>query len=49
MMVDAWNYPMAGAALPQGLVFLPVCGGGALIAIFALEGIFLPPVSTDAG
>ena len=42
MMLDAWSYPMAGASLPQGLVFLPVCAGGALIALFALEGIFLP-------
>jgi TRAP-type C4-dicarboxylate transport system permease small subunit len=43
MMLDAWSYPMAGAPLPQGLVFLPVCAGGALIALFALEGIFLVP------
>lgn len=43
MMVDAWSYPMAGVSLPQGLVFLPVCAGGALIALFALEGIFLAP------
>ena len=43
MMLDAWSYPMAGASLPQGLVFFPVCAGGALIALFALEGIFLPP------
>jgi TRAP-type C4-dicarboxylate transport system permease small subunit len=46
MMLDAWSYPMAGVSLPQGLVFLPVCAGGALIALFALEGIFLPPEST---
>lgn len=43
MMLDAWNFPMAGAPLPQGLVFLPMCAGGALIALFALEQIFSPP------
>jgi TRAP-type C4-dicarboxylate transport system permease small subunit len=28
---------MAGAPLPQGIVYLPICIGGALIAIFSLE------------
>jgi len=37
MAVDAWGYPMAGAPLPQGLAFLPMCLGGALIAAFAVE------------
>jgi len=43
MLLDAWNYPMAGAPLPQGLVFLPMCLGGALIALFALEQMISPP------
>jgi TRAP-type C4-dicarboxylate transport system permease small subunit len=37
MLVDAWDYPIAGAPLPQGVVFLPMCVGGALIALFSLE------------
>jgi TRAP-type C4-dicarboxylate transport system permease small subunit len=36
---DAWSFPMAGVPLPQGVVFLPICIGGALIAIFAVERI----------
>ncbi len=37
MMITAWDYEIAGAPLPQGLVYLPLCLGGALIAIFAGE------------
>ncbi|HET9446762.1 MAG TPA: TRAP transporter small permease [Steroidobacteraceae bacterium] len=37
MMIDAWDYEIAGAPLPQGLMFLPLCLGGALIAIFSVE------------
>ena len=43
MTIDAWGFPMAGAPLPQGMVFLPMCAGGALIALFALEQIVSPP------
>lgn len=43
MMFDSWGYPMAGAPLPQGLVFLPMCLGGTLIAVFALEQMISPP------
>ena len=42
MTVDAWGYSMAGAPLPQGLVFLPLCLGGVLITAFALEWILRP-------
>lgn len=42
MMLDAWDYRMAGAPLPQGLVYMPLCVGGALIALFAVERIFVP-------
>lgn len=45
MLVDAWDFPMAGAPLPQGIVFLPMCLGGTLIAIFSLEQMFAPPIS----
>lgn len=37
LLMDDWSIPMAGAPLPQGLVFLPIGLGGALIALFAFE------------
>jgi TRAP-type C4-dicarboxylate transport system permease small subunit len=37
LLADGWSVPMAGAPLPQGIVFLPIAVGGALIAIFSLE------------
>ena len=37
LLIDDWSIPMAAAPLPQGLVFLPIGVGGALIALFALE------------
>ena len=40
LLVDGWGVPMAGAPLPQGLMFLPIGLGGALIAVFALERLF---------
>ncbi len=40
LLVDGWGIPMAGAPLPQGLWFLPVCLGGALMALFSLERLF---------
>jgi TRAP-type C4-dicarboxylate transport system permease small subunit len=43
MMIDAWDYSMAGAPLPQGMVYLPLCAGGALIALFAIEQLFTAP------
>lgn len=35
LMRDSWDFPMAGVALPEGLGYLPVALGGALIALFA--------------
>jgi TRAP-type C4-dicarboxylate transport system permease small subunit len=40
MAIDAWDYAMPGAPLPQGMAYVPVCLGGALIALFALERLF---------
>jgi len=37
MMIDAWDYEIAGAPLPQGIMFLPLCLGGVLIATFSIE------------
>ncbi|MFL6547267.1 MAG: TRAP transporter small permease [Povalibacter sp.] len=49
MLIDAWDYPMAGAPLPQGMVFAPMCLGGVLIALFSLEQIVSPPTIEPAG
>jgi TRAP-type C4-dicarboxylate transport system permease small subunit len=43
LMLDAWDFPMAGAPLPQGIVFAPMCVGGLLIALFAIEHLLTPP------
>jgi TRAP-type C4-dicarboxylate transport system permease small subunit len=37
LVAESWDYSMAGAAVPQGAVYIPLCIGGALIAIFAAE------------
>lgn len=37
LMIDSWNVPMAGAPAPEGLSYIGVCAGGALIALFAFE------------
>jgi TRAP-type C4-dicarboxylate transport system permease small subunit len=39
LALDAWSFPMAGVPLPQGVIFLPVCIGGALIVAFSIERI----------
>jgi TRAP-type C4-dicarboxylate transport system permease small subunit len=49
MALDSWDYPIAGAPLPQGAAFLPMCLGGALIALFALEHIVRPRPATPHG
>jgi TRAP-type C4-dicarboxylate transport system permease small subunit len=49
MMLDTWDYSMAGAPFPQGMAYLPLCVGGALIALFALEQLLVtePQRSND--
>jgi TRAP-type C4-dicarboxylate transport system permease small subunit len=42
MVGDAWGYPIAGAPIPQGFAYVPLCIGGLLIAIFALEKVLSP-------
>lgn len=37
LIVDSWDVPMAGAPIPEGVANIGICGGGALIALFALE------------
>jgi TRAP-type C4-dicarboxylate transport system permease small subunit len=46
LMIDDWQVPMAGAPIPEGLRYLPLSLGGALIGLFALErmvGVARPP------
>lgn len=45
LVVDTWEIPMAGAPIPEGVANIGLCGGGALIAIFALERLMFgdPP------
>jgi TRAP-type C4-dicarboxylate transport system permease small subunit len=43
-----WSAKMAGIDLPQGMDYLPLVGGGALIALFAFEKLvqlFVPGVA----
>jgi TRAP-type C4-dicarboxylate transport system permease small subunit len=44
--IDTWDYAMPGAPLRQGMAYVPVCLGGVLIAMFALERVFVGD-STD--
>jgi TRAP-type C4-dicarboxylate transport system permease small subunit len=37
LVTESWSFPMAGAPLPQGIVYLPICIGGALIIVFSIE------------
>jgi len=39
LTADGWDVAMAGTALPQGAMLLPLCIGGVLMALFALERI----------
>lgn len=41
MFMDGWDVRLPGAPLPQGMVFLPLCLGGALIALFAADRILV--------
>jgi TRAP-type C4-dicarboxylate transport system permease small subunit len=49
LMMDGWDVRMAGAPLPQGLYFLPICVGGLLIALFAFERLLVAPATAPRG
>jgi TRAP-type C4-dicarboxylate transport system permease small subunit len=49
LLADGWDVRMAGASLPQGLYFLPICIGGVLIALFALEWLLVAPAAAPRG
>lgn len=42
LLADGWGVRMAGTVLPQGLMFLPLTLGGALMAAFALAQLRAP-------
>lgn len=49
LMIDGWSVPMAGAALPEGINYLPVAAGGLLIAVFATGHMLGPTQRMDHG
>jgi TRAP-type C4-dicarboxylate transport system permease small subunit len=49
LAIDSWGVPMAGAPFPEGVANIGLAGGGALIALFALERlIFGDPADPHA-
>jgi TRAP-type C4-dicarboxylate transport system permease small subunit len=45
LTASTWNAKMAGINIPQGMDYLPLVGGGALIVLFAFEklvNLFVP-------
>lgn len=47
LLLDGLAVKMAGAPLPQGIIFLPLCAGGALMAIFALPQLWRPTIEAN--
>jgi len=47
LLLDGLAVKMAGAPLPQGITFLPLCAGGALMAIFALPQLWRPTIEAN--
>ncbi len=43
LCASTWDVPLAGVALPQGVTYLPLAVGGALIAAFAIELLVRAP------
>lgn len=40
LTADSWEVPMAGARIPEGTFYLPLCLGGVLVAVFSLHHLF---------
>ncbi|GAB3740272.1 TRAP transporter small permease [Silanimonas algicola] len=47
LVLDGLGVKMAGAPLPQGIAFLPLCAGGALMLVFALAQLRRPILETE--
>jgi len=43
LVIDTWDVSLAGVAVPQGASYLPLCVGGALIALFAADLLLRAP------
>jgi len=43
LLMDGLGVPAAGAALPQSIAYLPLSVGGALMVVFALQRLLMPP------
>ncbi len=48
MVLDTWAVKLAGAQLPQGVLYLPLSFGGALIVLFACERMLLETTQNKA-
>lgn len=48
LLVDGWSVRMAGTVLPQGLMFLPLTLGGALMTLFALAQLVPVPAVAES-
>ena len=47
LLLDGLAVKMAGAPLPQGIAFLPLSAGGALMLVFALPQLRRPVIEVD--
>lgn len=47
MAFESWDYSIAGAPLPHGIIYMPMCLGGALIALFSLEHLIKRPAVAE--
>ncbi len=47
LVLDGIDIKMAGAPLPQGALFMPLCAGGALMALFALPQLWRPTLEAN--
>jgi TRAP-type C4-dicarboxylate transport system permease small subunit len=48
LAVETWSANMAGLSIPQGMDYLPLSVGGALIALFSLEKLVLLIIRDEA-
>ena len=49
LTADSWEVPMAGARIPEGTFYLPLCLGGVLIAVFSLHHLFAGKITAERG
>lgn len=49
LLIDGYGIRAAGAPLPQSINYLPICVGGALMAVFAFNQLILVITTPHAG